>query len=361
MAAKRKPATRRRPWPGLCLPFTARLPGAMMAPRHARESAVKSMLARILVSLFVIACAGAASAQTYPQHPVRVIVPFAPAGPTDVIARILGQKLSQSLGQQFVIENQPGAGGNIGIGNAAKSAPDGYTILVVSSSYVVNPSLYDKVPYDPYKDFMPVSMAAASPNVLVVNPSLPANNLKELIALIKANPGKYNFASAGTGTTPHLSGELFKLSLGLDIVHVPFNGAGPAIQSAVGGHTPIAFTALPPAAPMVKDGKLRGLAVTSATRSPALPDVPTIAEAGLPGQEADTLQGVLVPAATPPDIVALLHREIVKAIATDDVKQRFAELGFEAAGTSPEQFAAQIKDEVAKWGKVIREANIKVQ
>jgi tripartite-type tricarboxylate transporter receptor subunit TctC len=320
-----------------------------------------TMPIRGLVGLVMLLCADAALAQSYPTHQVRMIVPFAPAGPTDVIARIIGQKLSESLGQQFFVENQPGAGGNIGIGSVARAAPDGYTILIVSSSYVVNPSLYDKIPYDPDKDLAPVTMMAASPNVLVVNPDVPAHSVKELIALIKANPGKFSFASAGTGTTPHLSGALFNLSQGLDLVHVPFNGAGPAIQSTLGGHTPIAFTALPPAAPLIKEGKLRALAVTSAKRSPALPDVPTMAEAGLPGQEADTLQGVLVPAKTPPEIVALLHREIVNAIATPDVQQRFAELGFDPAGTTPTQFAAQIKDEIAKWGKVVRDAHIKVE
>ena len=320
-----------------------------------------TMLIRGLAGLVMLLCADAAFAQSYPTHHVRMIVPFAPAGPTDVIARIIGQKLSESLGQQFFVENQPGAGGNIGIGSVARAAPDGYTILVVSSSYVVNPSLYDKIPYDPDKDLAPVTMLAASPNVLVVNPDVPAHSVKELVALIKANPGKYSFASAGTGTTPHLSGALFNLSQGLDLVHVPFNGAGPAIQSTLGGHTPIAFTALPPAAPLIKEGKLRALGVTTAKRSPALPDVPTMAEAGLPGQEADTLQGVLVPARTSPEIIALLHREIVKAIATPDVQQRFAELGFDPAGTTPAQFAAQIKDEIAKWGKVVRDAHIKVE
>jgi tripartite-type tricarboxylate transporter receptor subunit TctC len=318
-------------------------------------------LIRSLATVAALILAGPSLAQTYPNKPVKVIVPFAPAGPTDVIARILGQKLSEALGQQFVIENQAGAGGNIGIGNAAKAAPDGYTILVVSSSFVVNPSLYDKIPYDPNKDLAPVTMAAASPNVLVVHPSVEAKTVKELVALIKANPGKYSYAMPGAGTTPHLSGELLKLSAKLDLVTVPFNGAGPAVQSVVGGHTPIGFTAVPPSAPQVKAGTLRALAVTSAKRSSALPDVPTMAEAGFPGQEADTLQGVLVPAATPKEIVALLHRELVKAIAAPDVQQRFAELGFDAAGTTPEQFAAQIKDEIAKWGKVIREANIKVQ
>jgi tripartite-type tricarboxylate transporter receptor subunit TctC len=323
---------------------------------------------RVLGWLVITVCAGAmavasAYAQAaggYPDHPVKVIVPFAAAGPTDVMARLIAQKLSQDLGKQFYVENQPGAGGNIGMANAAKAAPDGYTILVVSSSYVVNPSLYAKVPYDPYKDFIPITVAGDSPNVLVVNPSLPVKNVKELVDLIKANPGKYTFASAGTGTTPHLSGELFKLSYGLDLVHVPFNGAAPAIQSTVAGHTPIAFTALPPAAPMVKGGQLRALAVTGKARSPALPEVPTMAEAGLTGQEADTLQGVLVPAQTPKAITDLLYREIVKIVHEPDVKEKFAALGFDPVANSPEEFAAQIKSEISKWGKVIKDAKIKV-
>ncbi len=300
-----------------------------------------------------------AQSTAYPMHPVRIIVPFAPGGPTDVLARLIAQKLFQNLGQQFYIENQAGAGGNIGMRAAARSAPDGYTIVFVSTSYVVNPSLYEKIPYDPFKDFAPVTMAAVAPNVLVINPSIPAKDVKELIAFLKANPGKYNFASAGVGTTPHLSGELFKLSQGLDLVHVPFNGSGPAIQSALAGHTPIAFTVLTPAVSQVREGKLRALAVTTRQRSPALPDVPTIAEAGLKDQEADTMQGILVPAGTPKPIIDLLHREIAKVMALPDVKERLAVLGFDAVANTPEQFAAQIKTDIVKWGKVIRDANIK--
>jgi tripartite-type tricarboxylate transporter receptor subunit TctC len=302
----------------------------------------------------------AQTAGGYPDHPVKVIVPFAAAGPTDVMARLITQKLSEHLGKPFYVENQPGAGGNIGMANAAKASPDGYTILFVSSSYVVNPSLYAKIPYDPYTDFIPITIAGDSPNVLAVNPSLPVKNVRELVDLIKANPGKYSFASAGTGTTPHLSGELFKLTFGLDLVHVPFNGAGPAVQSTVAGHTPIAFTALPPAAPLVKGGQLRALAVTGKMRSAALPDVPTMEEAGLKGQEADTLQGVLVPAHTPKDITDLLYREIVKIVHEPDVKEKFAALGFDPVANSPEEFTAQIKVEIAKWGRVIKDANIKV-
>lgn len=320
-------------------------------------------VARILGLLATLIVAGPSFAQTaggYPDHPVKVIVPFAAAGPTDVMARLIAQKLSDRLGKQFYVENQPGAGGNIGMASAAKASPDGYTILFVSSSYVVNPSLYAKIPYDPYTDFIPITVAGDSPNVLVVNPSLPVKNVKELVDLIKANPRKYSFASAGTGTTPHLSGELFKLTFGLDLVHVPFNGAGPAIQSTVAGHTPIAFTALPPAAPFAKGGQLRALAVTGKTRSEALPDVPTMQEAGINGQEADTLQGVLVPAHTPKDITDRLYHEIVKIVHEPDVKERFAALGFDPVANSPEEFTAQIKVEIAKWGKVIKDANIKV-
>jgi len=301
----------------------------------------------------------AASAQSYPTKPVRILVPFAPAGPTDVFARLLIQKLSQSLGQQFYVENQVGAGGNIGMGNAARAAGDGYTIVFVSTSFIVNPSLYPKIPYDPYKDFAPVTLAAVSPNVLTVHPSLPVTSVKELIAYIKANPGKLSFASAGLGTTPHLSGELFKLSQGLDLVHVPFNGSAPAIQSVLAGHTPIAFTVVTPAVPQIKTGKLRALAVTTPNRSSALPEVPTLAEAGLPDQEADTMQGILVPAGTPKAIIDLLRRAIVQAMAFADVKERMAMLGFDSVASTPEEFAARIKLEIPKWAKVIRDGNIK--
>lgn len=322
-------------------------------------------LIRVAVCLAALVLAGTAYAQTapgsYPNRSVKVIVPFAPGGPTDVTARLVAAKLSALFGQQFYIENQAGAGGNIGMGNAAKAAPDGYTILFVSSSFVVNPSLYAKVPYDASKDFIPISVVADAPNLLVVHPSVQATTVKELIALIKAHPGTYSFASAGTGTTPHLSGELFKLASNLDLVHVPFHGAGPAVQSTVGGHTLIAFTSLPPSVPLVKDGKLRALAVSSKTRSAALPDVPTMEEAGLTGQEADTFQAMLVPAGTPKAITDLLYQAVLKIVAMPDVKERFAALGFDTVANSPEEFAVQIKAEIAKWDKVIKQANIKVE
>jgi tripartite-type tricarboxylate transporter receptor subunit TctC len=320
------------------------------------------ILAGVAAGLFAACGASGVSAQAYPNKPVRLIVGFAPGGPTDVIARILGQKLSESMSQQFVVENRVGAGGNIAMGLVAKAAPDGYTILVVSSAFVVNPSLYGKnITYDAYADFAPITNAADSPNLMVVNPTVPAKTVKELIDVIKANPGKYSFATAGIGTTPDLAGELFRMTVGLDMVRVPFNGAAPALASTLQGQTPVAFSAMPPATEMVRSGQVRALAVTAAKRSPALPDVPTFAEAGIAGQESNTLQGVLAPAGTPRPIIELLHREIVKALQQPDVKDRLAQLGFQAIGNTPEEFTAQIKVEIAKWEKVIRAANIKVE
>ncbi len=299
-----------------------------------------------------------ASAAGYPDHPVKVVVPFAPAGPTDVMARLIAQKLSESLKQQFFVENHPGAGGNIGMMQVARSTPDGYTILVASSSYTVNPSLYVKNPYDAFKDFAPITLAAASPNILVINADVPAKNVKELVALLKAEPAKYSVANPGVGTTPQLAAELFKLTNKLETASVPFGGAGPAIQSAVGGHTPVAFSALPPAAPQVQGGKLRALAVTSAKRSATLPDVPTMAEAGFKGQESETMQGVFVAAGTPKEIVDLLNREIVKAMQLPDVKEKCAQLGFDVVANTQAEFAAYIKTDVEKWGKVIKDAKV---
>jgi len=241
---------------------------------------------------------------------------------------------------------------------AARANPDGYTILVASSSFVVNPSLYAKNPYDPFKDFAPVTLAAASPNILVVNPELPVRTVHELVALLKAEPFKYPIANPGIGTTPQLAAELFKLALKLEATSVPFGGAAPAIQSTVANQTPIAFAAMPPAAPQVKGGKLRALAVTSAKRSAALPDVPTLAESGIKGQESETMQGVLVPAKTPKAIVDQLNAEIVKAMALPDVKEKCAQLGFDPVANTPQEFAAYVKKEVEKWRNVIREAKI---
>ena len=319
------------------------------------RSIVRSLLC---TALFAAVVGGAPAFAAYPDKPVKVIVPFAAAGPTDVMARLIAQKLSESLKQQFYVENHPGAGGNIGMQQVAKSAPDGYTLLVASSSFVVNPSLYAKNPYDPYKDFAPVTLAAASPNVIAVHPDLPAKTLKELVGLLKADPSKYSLANPGIGTTPHLAGELFKLQAKLDLTSVPFGGAGPAIQSGVAGHTPIVVSAIPPAAPQIQGGKLRGLAVTGAKRSKAMPDVPTMAEAGFAGQESETMQGIFLPAGTPKEIVELLNREIVKAMALPDVQDKCAQLGFDVVANSPQEFAGYIKSEVEKWSKVITDAKI---
>jgi len=304
--------------------------------------------------------AGVARAQTYPAKPVRVIVPFAAGGPTDVFARLIALGLSRALGQQFYVDNQPGAGGNIGMGAGARAAPDGHALTVVSTSFVVNPSLYAKIPYSPTKDFAPVTLAAASPNVLVVHPSIPATTVKELIAFLRSNPGKYSIAHPGVGTSSQLGGEMFKHSQDLDLVSVPFNGSAPAVQSALAGHTPIALVVLTPVVPHAKEGKLRALAVTTAKRSPALPEVPTLAEAGLPDQESDTMQGVLAPAGTPEPVIAMLHREIDKVMADPEVAQKMAALGFEKIASTPDEFARRIRADIPKWAKVIQTANIRI-
>jgi tripartite-type tricarboxylate transporter receptor subunit TctC len=300
-------------------------------------------------------------AQTYPTRPVRVIVPFAPGGATDIVARFLLQELSKQLGQPFYVENVPGASGNIGTGRAAKAAPDGYNLLFAFSSHVTNPFIFDKVPYDPLKDFSPITLAVNSPAVLTVYPAFPAKTIQDLVALIRAHPGKYTFASGGTGTQPHLAGEQFRLALGLDLVHVPYNGGGPALVSAVAGHTPICFTTLTPAVPLLREGKLRGLAVTGRTRSPTVPDVPTLAEAGHPEIEGDTWVGVLAPAGTDGQIVTLLNREIVKILKLPAMKERLVTLGYEPVGSTPDAYAAQIRTEMTKWEKLIRAAGIQIQ
>ena len=302
-----------------------------------------------------------ARAQAYPTRPVRVIVPFPPGGATDIFARLAAQKLTEHFGKQFYIENIPGATGNVGTAQAARAAPDGHTLLIAFSSYVVNPTLFAKLLFDPDKDLAPVTLAVAATNVITVNPSLPARNLKELVALIKSNPGKYSFASGGVGTQPHLLGEMLRLSLALDLVHVPFNGAGPAIASAVAGHTPIAWSTLASAAQPLETGQLRALAVTSKTRSQLFSDIPTTAEAGYPAIQGDSWVGVLVPAGTPNEIIGVLRREIVRIIALPDVRERLPVLGFEVVGSTPEEFASRIKVEIETWGHVIRAAGIKAE
>ena len=300
-------------------------------------------------------------AQTYPVRPVRVIVPFAPGGATDIIARPLLQELSKRLGQPFYVENIPGAGGNIGTAQAAKAAPDGYTILCAFSSHATNPFIFDHVGYDPVKDFAPITLVVTSPAVLSVHPSLPAKTVDELVALVRANPGKFSFASGGTGTQPHLAGEQFRVSLGLDLVHVPYNGGGPALAAAIAGHTPITFSTLSPAVPLIRDGKLRALAITGPRRAQSVPDVPTMTEAGYAHVEGDTWVGVLAPARTNNQIIVLLNREIVAIVNNPVMNGRFIELGYEPVGNTPDEYAARIAAESVKWGQIIRAAGIRAQ
>ena len=324
-----------------------------------RPSCLSAAGAVLLGALFVGFSAQAQDTAGYPARPVKIIVPFAPAGPTDTMARLIAQKLSDSLGKQFYVENHPGAGGNLGMAMVANAAPDGYTLLLVSSSVVVNPSLYEKVPYDVYKSLAPVTLAGSSPNILVVHPSVPAKDVKELIAYVQANPGKVSFASPGFGTTASLAAESFKHALKLDIQPVPFNGAGPALNAVVGGQVQIGFMALPPVTPHLKAGTLRALAMTTEKRVAAAPDVPTMAEAGVPGDQiSDVTQAVFAPTGTPKPIVELLQKEIAKAVAAPDVKSKLDSLGFDAIADTPEHFAARIKAEVPKWAKVIEAAKI---
>lgn len=307
------------------------------------------------------AAAGPARAETWPARPVRVVVPFAAGGPNDVLARIIAQGLTEGLGKQFFVENIGGAGGNLGTGQAARAAPDGYTIVAVAPSYAANPALFASVPYDPVKSFDAVTVAATAPTILTVHPSVPASSVAELVAAIKATPGKYSCASPGAGTPPHLLGELFRLSLQLDMVHVPFSSGGQAIGSTLAGHTPISFGALPPAVQHVKEGKLRALAITSAAPSDLLAGVPTVAQAGYPGIAADIWTAVLVPSGTPKDVIALLQREIARLVATPQARDRLAALGYHPVGNTPDECARHIASEATRWAKVIREAGIRVQ
>jgi len=313
---------------------------------------------RTAIAFAVLALAGPAMAQQYPSKPVKIIVPFPAGGVTDIASRLVAQKLSDRLHQQFYIENVAGAGGNIGMGQAAKGPGDGYTILIASSSIVVNPSLYNKLTYDIDKDFIPVTKAGGTPNSWVVNASFQAKTMQELIDLLKKNPGKFSVASPGAGTTPSLSIEMFKLATGVQFVTVPFAGGGPMTTSVLGGHTPIVCSALGNYMNMITAGKLRALSITAMKRTSVLPEVPTLEELGIHGQDAETMTGVFVPAGTPKQIVDLLQREISAIVNAPDVKARLLELGIEASGNSQADFAAYVKAEVSKWRKVIADAHI---
>jgi tripartite-type tricarboxylate transporter receptor subunit TctC len=320
---------------------------------------VRQLLPRFAFMLMAALTSGAVYAQgNYPDHKIRMIVPFAAGGPTDVIGRLVSERLSDVLGQQVYVENLPGAGGNLGVETAKRAAPDGYTIVVVSTGFIINPSMYSTIGYDPLKDFAPISLVAASPNVITVHPSVAAKNLKELIDLIKANPDKLSYAQPSTGSTPHLAAEQMKQMFGLDMVMVPFNGAPLAINSTLGNHTPMAFTALPPAMGAIKDGSLRGIAILAKQRVAALPDLPTNGEQDVPGLESDTLTGILAPAGTPQSIIDRWHDAIAKMAADPDVKKKLDTLGFVPVANTPAEFTERIKTEAARWGKVVKAAGI---
>ena len=314
-----------------------------------------------LAFLFLAASLAGAAAAAWPDHPVRVIVGFTPGGPTDLVARLVSQQLTTQTGKNFYVENVPGAGGNVGAVKVAQSTPDGYTILVTGGNITNNPFLYAHAGYDPLKDFDAVSVVAATPVVLAVNPTVPAKTVKELVDWIRANPGKESYASPGTGTPPQLTGALFVHALNLDLVHVPFSGGGTAVEATVGNHTPISFGAMAPAAPLIKDNQLRALAVTGKERSPALPDVPTMAESGFPEVEGATWTAIAVPAGTPKEIIAQLHDMIVKSLGEPDVKDKLAAMAYAGIGNSPEECEAFFKSEMAKWGKVIQDAGLKAE
>ena len=304
---------------------------------------------------------GSASAQTYPRKPIRWIVPFPPGGSTDLLARVVGQKLTEAWGQQVIVENKGGAGGTLGAAEAARATADGYTLLMGAIHHTIASSVYPKLPYDIQKDFAPITVVAIVPNVLVVNPSVPANSTKELIAYAKANPGKLTYGSAGMGTAHHLIGEQFNLQAGVNILHVPYKGSSPAVADLIGGQVLMMYDTVASCLPHIKSGKLRPLAVATAKRSSALPDVPTIAEAALPGFEVTTWFGALAPVETPKEIVVKLNGEIVKILAMPDVRKRLLDAGAEPVGNSPEQMAAQIKKETGEFAKIVKQAKITVE
>jgi tripartite-type tricarboxylate transporter receptor subunit TctC len=309
----------------------------------------------------VAAMGGAVPAHAqYPTKPIRFILPFPPGGGTDTLARIIGGKLSEGLGQQIVMDNRPGAGANIGAEIAAKTPPDGYTMLMGNVAHAINATLYSKLNYDVLRDFAPVSLIASTPNIVVVHPSVPARSIKELIALAKARPGVLDVASSGPGSSPHLAGELFNNMAGTKMNHVPYKGGGPAVAALVSGEVSVGFATTPSVIHHVKSGKLRGLAVTSAKRASVAPNLPSVSEAGLKGYETGTWYGLLVPSGTPQEAIARLHTEAVKAIKLPDVKERLDATGYDAIGTTPAEFGTFLRSEVDKWAKVVKAAGVRV-
>ena len=305
--------------------------------------------------------AASAAAQSYPSRPIQIVVPYAPGGVVDFVGRTLGQRLSQQVGQPVVTDNRPGAGGIIGIEYTARSAPDGHTLVVMDPAIVINPSLQEKVPYDVLRDLQSVSVIGSSPLVLVVNPAVPANSMAQLMEHAKANPGKLNFVSAGIGTTPHMAGEMLKLRANVSMQHVPYKGSGPAMADLVGGQVQMGFSSITAALPFMRDGRLRGLATTGAKRSGALPDLPTVIEAGYPGFEVDLWLGVFAPANLPPAVLARLNSEVRSALQDPGVRAAFAKVGIEPRGTSVEEGAAFVRDEFQKWATVVRDGRIRGQ
>ena len=315
-----------------------------------------------IAALFASTTAAIAQPAAYPTKPILIVVAYTPAGATDILARTIGQKLTEAWGQAVIIDNRPGANGNIGTEYAAKATPDGYTLLMVTAgTHGINPGLYRKLGFDAVKDFAPVSLVAMVPNVFVVNNGVPSKDLKEFIAYAKANQGKLNYGSPGNGSTAHLSMELFKSMTGIQMVHVPYKGSAGVLADLIGGQIVVTMDNMPPYVPQVKAGKIRALAVSPARRSPALPDVPTVAEAGVPGYDSGAWFGLVAPANTPKDLVAKLSRETARILKLPDVSARLADLGAESVGGTPEQFSAHIKAEIAKWAKVIRDANVELQ
>jgi tripartite-type tricarboxylate transporter receptor subunit TctC len=326
-----------------------------------RPMPLRILAAATGIAALALALPTGAQAPAYPTKPVRIVVPFPAGGATDILARAVAQKLSDTWGQAFVVDNRPGAGGNIGSELVAKSAPDGYTLeMGTVGTHAINASLYAKMPYDHVKDFAPIILVAGVPNVLVVHPSVPVNSVQELVAYAKANPGKLNFASSGSGTSIHLSGELFKVMAGVQMTHVPYKGSAPALSDLLGGQVQLMFDNLPPSLPQIKAGKLRALGVTSVARAPALPDTPTIAESGLPGFDASSWFGLLAPAGTPPAVIAKLNTEIAKWLVTPEAREKLIAIGANIAGGTPEDFARHIQAETAKWAKVVKESGAKV-
>jgi tripartite-type tricarboxylate transporter receptor subunit TctC len=313
----------------------------------------------VFLTWSALVCAQSAG---YPEKPIRLVVAYTPAGATDILARTVGQKLTEAWGQPVIIDNRPGANGNIGTEYAAKANPDGYTLLMVTAgTHGINPSLYRKLGFDAVKDFEPVSLVAMVPNIFVVNNAVPAKDLKEFIAYAKANPGKLNYGSPGNGSTAHLSMELFKSMTGIQMLHIPYKGSAGVLADLIGGQIMATMDNMPPYVPQVKAGKIRALAVSPTRRSPAVPDVPTVAEAGVPGYDSGAWFGLVAPAHTPQDIVTKLSRETARILQLPDVRARLADLGAESVGGTPEQFAAHIKAEIAKWAKVIKDANVELQ